>query len=1021
MTTLPAWLQRLLAENSGQEDGLGWHSSEEIESFGTYTPPAAAGVAPQQQPAAEQWVRVGAGPPRVDRAGNEHPSQLWFNVQQPEQLRMALIDDCPSFLWIPAGSDMAGIRRTLDAYFFQEVPPQESLHRQFRAYLGSEDELGIDFEELENQFTLNRFCEILSWGSAFPTDPYPDHYSPFGANLLVASRFMRQRPDSVPCTSFRTVHSRSVLGIQDYGGGFIVTAHYRPAREADVIRAFNQRFASAYPEDIPVDIVAALLDFAPLTSDQLELRLAGVDQDTRMIASGFSLLALLRNLDEDHLVDMVRGYTLHPSPPVRRAAALMLYTSARRDALEEVRARESDAETREYIDGLLRILEASERRDQLSAEDLYRSAQDRRRIGETDQAIEELTQAIALNPRYLEAYLDRGTLFLGQQEDEKAAADFDQVLALNPENVAACYNLGIASYYMEEPEEAIEHYSEALKLQPDHVAAYLNRGNAYREIGDKAAAIEDYTSVLRLEPTAADAYRNRGWTRADLQDDQGALEDLTAALRQDEQFAAAFYDRAHIRARLGEKAGAAEDFQRAAQLFFAQGNRELAQDAQRLAALQRLTATLTLVGTSDGQYGGGVRSSLRCVAWSPDGTMLASGGYNGTVRIWDAATGRALNTYTGHEYQVLTLAWSPDSTMIASAGGYQGIFAPRKGFDSTIHIWNVRTLERLLVFESQNHQDTAKQIWSVAWSPDGRFLASASHDQTVQIWEAASGEVRTVCRHPEGVNWVAWSPDGTRIATGGNDALARVWDAATGETLLEHRGHAALIETLAWSRDGRKIVSGGYTREEAERLEKNEPKTKDQAAEKKRHIVHVWDADTGDVLVDYPGFSDSVVSVAWSPDGQSIAAAGEDKTVQVWSAENEEPRFSHAIQPDVDKPLALSWSPDCRQIAVGTDEGYLQIWDALDGQYRYLLGHYSNEARVVAWAPDGTRVAVSTGNGRYDCIRSGMPPPLAIVWSIMATTTRRSAWPGPLMANISLRRRVKAARMSGMPAAARPW
>jgi WD40 repeat protein len=158
----------------------------------------------------------------------------------------------------------------------------------------------------------------------------------------------------------------------------------------------------------------------------------------------------------------------------------------------------------------------------------------------------------------------------------------------------------------------------------------------------------------------------------------------------------------------------------------------------------------------------------------------------------------------------------------------------------------------------------------LAWSPDGTRVASASYDQTVQVWEAKTGrQILTYKGHVAPVWAVAWSLDGKRIVSGTgaagihgpvtSDNSVRVWDATTGQTLLTYSGLTGQAYALAWSHDGTRIAAGGDD-----------------------HIVHVWDAATGRTLLQYRGHGDIVFGVSWSPDDSLVASASVDGTVQIW-------------------------------------------------------------------------------------------------------------------------------------------
>ena len=204
------------------------------------------------------------------------------------------------------------------------------------------------------------------------------------------------------------------------------------------------------------------------------------------------------------------------------------------------------------------------------------------------------------------------------------------------------------------------------------------------------------------------------------------------------------------------------------------------------------TALVTPAGKAPGRPGTTLctyhehSNRVNALAWSPDGTRIASGSADNTVQIWDTATGRKLYIYEGHAQEVSTVAWSPDGKLIASAGD-----------GKTVQIWEAATGRDIFAYFGH------KAVNMVAWSPDGKLIASASDDRKVDVWEAINGrKIASYARHSHRVNGVAWSPDGRSIASGASGSTAtQVWDAYTGRhkfTYRTYRGRAGLIHALVW-------------------------------------------------------------------------------------------------------------------------------------------------------------------------------------------------------------------------------
>jgi uncharacterized protein with WD repeat len=260
------------------------------------------------------------------------------------------------------------------------------------------------------------------------------------------------------------------------------------------------------------------------------------------------------------------------------------------------------------------------------------------------------------------------------------------------------------------------------------------------------------------------------------------------------------------------------------------------------------------------------------VAYSPDGSRLASASQDGTVKQWDAHSGAEVATLRGH------------------TGG----------------------------------------VTSVAYSPDGMRLASAAGDKTVKLWDAQSGAVLATLRgHTDWVSSVAYSPDGSRLASTSASEI-KLWDAQSGIELASLRGHTGEVSSVAYSPDGTRLASASASE------------------------IKLWDTKSRAELATLRGHTGRVSSVAYSPDGSRLASASNDKTVKLWDAQSgAELATLHGHTGFV---LSVVCSPDGTRLASASEDQTLTLWDARSGAELATLGGHTGEVSSVAYSPDGIRL-----------------------------------------------------------------
>lgn len=353
-----------------------------------------------------------------------------------------------------------------------------------------------------------------------------------------------------------------------------------------------------------------------------------------------------------------------------------------------------------------------------------------------------------------------------------------------------------------------------------------------------------------------------------------------------------------------------------------------------------------------------------CLAFSPDGRRLAAGGGGKEraviARIWDLDTGNEVSAFGGPKSEVTSIAFSPNGTRLVSASE-----------DGAVRFWDVATAG--LSYSLYCHRES---IHCLAFSPDGRRIATAGRDNLVKIWDVSSGrELLTLRGHTNWVRGVAFDPRGWRLASGSEDGTVKIWDSNGAHERLRWKPQACPVPGVAFVEGGRALsyvtsVSGRTCEPDTGRTLRilgdesfsslaSEPSGRWAAAGTQTGSVGVWEAATGRCVCRMSGHTGIVGGVAFSSDGTRLASASSDHTIRVWELPGGKEILT--LVGHSGNVRALAFSPDGKRLASGGADHRLKVWDMATGSELLSLDEEVAIGSSLAFSPDGKWMAQACG------------------------------------------------------------